>query len=94
LPFITKIATFAAMNKNTYPIPGVPVWQNPERVSGALCFDRTRLPVSTLFDYLEHGSTLDEFLDCFEGVSREQALAVLNHARRSLLTEPPLEPAA
>jgi uncharacterized protein (DUF433 family) len=82
------------MIEDGYPIPGLPVWQNPERMSGALCFDQTRLPVSTLFEYLELGSSLDEFLDCFEGVTREQAVAVLDYVHRSLLTRAPLQPAA
>jgi len=82
------------MIEDRYPIPGLPVWQNPERMSGALCFAHTRLPVSTLFDYLEQGSTLDEFLDCFEGVTREQAVAVLNFGRQSVLDSARLAPAA
>lgn len=73
------------MPDDRYPFPGVPVWQNPDRMSGALCFDGTRVPVSTLFDYLESGDTLDEFLDSFDNVTREQALAVLRHAREGLL---------
>jgi uncharacterized protein (DUF433 family) len=73
------------MAQDSYPIPNLPVWQNPNRMSGALCFDHTRVPVSALFENLEYGVSLDEFLDDFEGVTREQAIAVLEHARRSLL---------
>lgn len=82
------------MIEDRYPFPGVPVWLNPEPMSGALCFAHTRLPVGALFEYLEAGSSLDEFLDCFEGVTREQAVAVLEHARRSLLTASELQSAA
>ena len=74
------------MAQDNYPIPGVPVWQNPNRMSGALCFANTRVPVSTLFEHIEGGCSLDEFLDWFEGVTREQAVAVLEHARQQLLT--------
>jgi uncharacterized protein (DUF433 family) len=73
------------MAKDSYPIPGVPVWQNPNRMSGALCFDQTRVPVSALFENLEGGVSLEEFLDAFEGVKREHAVAVLEHARRNLI---------
>jgi uncharacterized protein (DUF433 family) len=73
------------MAQDSNPIPNVPVWQNPNRMSGALCFDQTRVPVSALFANLEHGMSLDEFLDDFEGVTREQAIAVLEHARQSLV---------
>ncbi len=75
------------MIEDRYPIPGLPVWQNPERMSGALCFAGTRLPVSSLFENLEGGVSLDEYLEVFEGVTREQAVAVLEHARRTSFPE-------
>jgi uncharacterized protein (DUF433 family) len=53
------------------------IWTDPERMSGAPCFYGTRVPVKNLFDYLEGGQSLETFLDDFEGVSREQADAVL-----------------
>jgi uncharacterized protein (DUF433 family) len=52
------------------------IWINPDRMSGAPCFYGTRVPVKTLFDYLEGGQTLDDFLDGFPGVTREQAVAI------------------
>ena len=60
------------------------IWINPNRVSGAACFYGTRVPIKNLFDSLAAGETLDEFLDGFDGVSREQALAVLILAGESL----------
>ena len=54
------------------------------RVSGAWVFKGTRLPVSTLFENIEAGATVDEFLAWYEGVTREQALDVLQHTERSL----------
>jgi uncharacterized protein (DUF433 family) len=73
------------MAQDNYPIPGVPVWQNPNRMSGALCFANTRVPVSALFENLEGNVSLEEFLDAFEGVTREQAVAVLEYGREFLL---------
>jgi len=61
------------------------IWTDPERMSGAPCFYGTRVPVKTLFDYLEGGQSLETFLGDFEGVSREQADAVLRLAMDSLL---------
>ena len=61
------------------------VWTDPERMSGAPCFYGTRVSVKTLFDYLEGGQSLETFLEDFEGVSREQADAVLRLAMDSLL---------
>ena len=69
-----------------HPLFGL-IWINPLRVSGAPCFYGTRVPVKNLFDSLAAGESLEEFLDGFEGVSREQALAVLNLAGNDLLDD-------
>jgi uncharacterized protein (DUF433 family) len=65
------------------------IWINRERMSGAPCFFGTRVPVQNLFDYVEGGEPLDDFLDGFPGVTREQAIAVLELARNGLLAELP-----
>lgn len=56
------------------------VSRSPDVVHGALVFAGTRVPVSTLFLYLQRGHSLEEFLRGFPTVSREQALAVLREA--------------
>jgi uncharacterized protein (DUF433 family) len=61
------------------------VWVDPKRMSGTPCFYGTRVPVKNLFDYLEGEQSLETFLDDFEGVTREQADAVLRLAMESLL---------
>ncbi|HEV7516809.1 MAG TPA: DUF433 domain-containing protein [Thermoanaerobaculia bacterium] len=61
------------------------VERDPNRVSGAWVFRGTRVPVAALFENLESGARLEEFLDWFPGVAREQAGAVLEHAARGLL---------
>ena len=61
----------------------------PDIMSGALCFTGTRVPVKNLFDYLEGGSSLEEFLDDFPSISREKAIAVLEAARESLSADAP-----
>jgi len=55
------------------------VVSNPGILGGTPVFRGTRLPARTLFDYLADGLTLDYFLETFEGVTREQARAVLLH---------------
>ena len=62
------------------------VEQVPGRVSGAFVFKGTRLPVATLFENLEAGATVDDFLKWYEGATREQILEVLRYAERSLAT--------
>lgn len=57
-----------------------------DRLSGAVVFKGTRVPVAALFQNLEGGANLDQFLEWFQGVSREQAEAVLKHAEDSLET--------
>ena len=55
------------------------------KVSGAWLFQGTRVPVRALFENLEGGATVDEFLEWFPGVTRAQVEAVLEHAQRSLV---------
>ncbi|MDQ6808322.1 MAG: DUF433 domain-containing protein [Verrucomicrobiota bacterium] len=62
------------------------VERSRDKVSGAWIFRRTRVPVKALFANLEDGATVDQFLDWFPGVTREQALAVLEFAEASLAT--------
>jgi uncharacterized protein (DUF433 family) len=58
---------------------------DPEILSGTPVFVGTRVPVQSLFDYLEGGDTLDEFLRQFPSVRREQAIAALELARESVV---------
>jgi len=67
-----------------YP-PEVPIWVDAERLSGAPCFKGTRVPVDSLFTNLESGLSLDQYLDCFPDVTREQAVAVLEYAHKLAL---------
>jgi uncharacterized protein (DUF433 family) len=60
------------------------VERDPEKVSGAWTFRGTRVPVQALFANLEDGARLDDFLEWFPGVTRDQAEAVLKHAEQSL----------
>ena len=53
---------------------------DPARMSGAACFGGTRMPVRTLFNWLASGATLEEFLDDFPIVTREEAEAALRIA--------------
>ena len=69
-----------------HPLFGL-IWINPQRVSGAPCFYGSRVPVKTLFDCLAAGQTLEDFLEDFEGVTREQAVAVLELAADDLLKD-------
>lgn len=57
---------------------------DPEIMSGTVVFRGTRVPMSNLVDYLEGGYSLDEFLDHFPSVTREQAIAGLEEAKRLL----------
>ena len=58
---------------------------DPEKLSGVPVFRGTRVPIGHLFECLEKGETLDEFLDQFPSVSRDQALAALELSKESLL---------
>ncbi|MCW5620224.1 MAG: DUF433 domain-containing protein [Burkholderiales bacterium] len=56
-----------------------------ERVSGAWVFAGTRVPVAALFENLEGGAQISQFVEWFPGVTLEQVRAVLEHAARSAL---------
>ena len=58
---------------------------NPEILGGTPVFKGTRVPVKSLFDYLENNYTLDEFLECFPSVTREMARNVLERSETALL---------
>jgi uncharacterized protein (DUF433 family) len=59
---------------------------DPDILGGAPVFKGTRVPVKTLFEYLENNYSLEEFLECFPSVSRELALRVLERSEQSLLS--------
>ena len=63
------------------------VTRSKDRAWGAAVFAGTRVPVDTLFEYLETGETLDEFLCQFPTVTRTQAIAVLEMSRQAARTE-------
>ena len=71
---------YDGLMSETWP-DNLPVWSDPDRLGGLPCFRNTRVPVEALFANLEDGVNLDEFLDAFEGVRREDAVAVLEYAR-------------
>ena len=62
-----------------------PIRSDPEILGGTPVFAGTRVPVQSLFDYLEAGETLDQFLYQFPSVTKSQAVAVLEQARESLV---------
>lgn len=60
---------------------------DPETMGGTPVFTGTRVPIQALFDYIETGETLDEFLENCPSVKKEYAIQVLEMARKTLTTE-------
>lgn len=60
---------------------------DPEKMGGTPVFNGTRVPIKNLFDCLEGGESLEDFLDQFPTVTREQSLGVLELSRRKLLAD-------
>lgn len=60
--------------------------RDPAKLSGTWVFRGTRVPISALFENLKDGGSLDEFLEWFPGVKREQVIAVLDHEIEQLKT--------
>ena len=61
--------------------------RSDEILGGTPVFSGTRVPVQTLFDYLQEGDSLDEFLDDFPAVSREHAVKVLEKMKEAFLAQ-------
>jgi len=62
--------------------------KNPDILGGTPVFRGTRVPIQALFDYLEGGETIEDFLEGFPTVSRESAIAALEEAKDLLLARP------
>lgn len=62
--------------------------KNPDILGGTPVFRGTRVPIQALFDYLEGGENLEDFLEGFPTVSREAAIGALEEAKELLLTRP------
>ena len=58
---------------------------NPNILGGAPVFKGTRVPVRTLFEYLERGYTVEEFLECFPSVTKDMACRLLERSEAALL---------
>lgn len=62
--------------------------RSPDILGGTPVFRGTRVPVQTLIDYLEGGHSLEEFLDDFPSVDRDQAIGILELLKEMILAEP------
>jgi uncharacterized protein (DUF433 family) len=60
---------------------------DPETMGGTPVFTGTRVPIQSLFDYIETGETLDEFLENFPSVKKDLAIQVLEMASKTITTE-------
>jgi uncharacterized protein (DUF433 family) len=61
------------------------IWVSPQRLSGTPCFRGSRVPVQSLIDLLEGGESIDDFLEIYPGVTRQQVLTVLDFANGQIL---------
>jgi uncharacterized protein (DUF433 family) len=64
------------------------VERSPQKVSGAWVFRGSRVPVQSLFENLQAGASIEDFLEWFPGVERQQVEAVLEYAKQSLAEIP------
>jgi uncharacterized protein (DUF433 family) len=61
------------------------VWVSAQRMCGAPCFRDTRVPVQSLIDFLEGGETIDQFLQLYPSITRQQVLTVLDFANDQIV---------
>ena len=85
---IKQAPTIEILEDGSHVVDGA-IWIHPDRVSGAPCFAKTRVPIQNLFDYLESGAPLEEFLIGFPPITRDQAIKVLELARTGLFDSLP-----
>ena len=64
------------------------ITRSPDVLGGIPVFAGTRVPIQTLLDYLEGGQTIDDFLEGFPTVTREQGVAFLEQAKVQMIAEP------
>lgn len=67
------------------PVPNTPIQQDPEKLGGHPTIGSVRMQADVLINYLASGSTIDEFLDDYDGVTKEEALAVLGVVKQAIL---------
>lgn len=80
---INQAPAIEIVDDGSHVVDGI-IWIHPDRMSGAPCFAKTRVPIQNLFDYLESGASLEEFLTGFPSIGRDQAIKVLELARTGL----------
>ena len=85
MPFLTRIIYVGKVTAEQKALLDEIVWLDPDRMSGEPCFRGTRVPVQALIDHIEGNCTLDDFLDGFPSVTREQAIQFIELAKDNLL---------
>jgi uncharacterized protein (DUF433 family) len=85
---VRRLHAIGESEYNTYMTHPV-VCRDPEIMSGTPVFCGTRVPIQTLLDYIEAGETIDDFLEGFPSVTREQVVAFLEQAKDRLLETVP-----
>lgn len=63
----------------------LPIDADPDKLSGQICFAGTRVPIDYLFNHIALGGNVDSFVEDYDSVSREQAVAVARMAERSIM---------
>jgi uncharacterized protein (DUF433 family) len=79
-----SVLRIISVSVNLYSMSSV-IKIDPEIMSGAPCFAGTRVPIQNLIDYLEGGDSIEDFLEGFPSVSREQVIAFLEEAKECML---------
>jgi uncharacterized protein (DUF433 family) len=75
------------MSSTTRPLPDPLITADPKRLGGTPVFAGTRIPVTILFEYLQDGAPIDEFLTNYPDVTREHVMGILALARKAMLDQ-------
>ncbi|MEP7337687.1 MAG: DUF433 domain-containing protein [Acidobacteriota bacterium] len=81
----SEVSIFPRRTVESAPVPNTPIQQDPKKLGGHPTIGAVRMQADVLINYLASGSTIDEFLDDYDGVTKEEALAVLGVVKQAIL---------
>ena len=80
----SRVSIAPLQTAESVPVPNTPIQQDPEKLGGHPTIGAVRMQADVLINYLASGSTIDEFLDDYDGVTKEEALAVLGVVKQAI----------
>lgn len=81
----SRVSIASLQKAESWPVPNTPIQQDPEKLGGHPTIGAVRMQADVLINYLAAGNTIDEFLADYDGVTKEEAVAVLAVVKQAIL---------